>query len=53
MLPTQQHRLIEDAKFSYSSLDEAFGKRVKTIGEQGKKQDEVIQFLDLAPGTKQ
>ena len=53
MLPTQQHKLIEDAKFSYSSLDEPFGKRVKTIGEQEKKQDEVIQFSDRTPGTEQ
>ena len=33
ILPTWQHRLIEDTKFSYSPLGKALKKQVKTIEE--------------------
>ena len=37
ILPPDQRRLIEEAKFVYSSLRKVFEKQTKTIGEQGKK----------------
>ena len=36
MLLPQQHRIIEDAKFTYSAVGNAFGKQTKAIKEQGK-----------------
>ena len=43
ILPIDQTRIIEQAKFSYSSLGQAFGKQTKTIKEQGRKQIEAIK----------
>ena len=37
VLPPDQRRVIERAKFTYSPLGKAFEKQAKTIGEQGKK----------------
>ena len=37
ILPPDQRRLIEQAKFAYSPLGKAFEKQTKTIEEQGKK----------------
>ena len=37
ILPPDQRRVIEQAKFSYSPLGKAFEKQTKTIEEQGKK----------------
>ena len=37
ILPPDQRRLIEQAKFIYSPLGKAFGKQTKTIEEEGKK----------------
>ena len=38
-------------KFSYSPLGKAFEKQVKSAEQQGKKQVEPIQSLDLATKT--
>ena len=38
ILPPDQRRVIEQAKFAYSTLSKAFEKQTKTIEEQGKKQ---------------
>ena len=38
ILPSDQSRIIEQAKFTYSPLGKAFGKQVKRIGDQGEKQ---------------
>ena len=37
MLPSDQRRVIEQAKFTYSPLGRAFEKQTKTIEDQGKK----------------
>ena len=37
ILPFDQIRIIEQAKFTYSPLGKAFEKQIKTTEEQGKK----------------
>ena len=37
ILPSDQSRIIEQAKFEYSHLEKTFEKQTKTIEEQGKK----------------
>ena len=37
ILPSNQHRIIQQAKFNYSPLGKAFEKQIKTIKDQGKK----------------
>ena len=37
ILPSDKSRIIKQAKFTYSILDKAFEKQIKTIEEQGKK----------------
>ena len=36
-LPSNQQKIIEQAKFTYSPLGKAFAKQIKTIEDQGKK----------------
>ena len=36
ILPSNQQQIIEQAKFTYSSLGKAFEKQTKTIEDQGK-----------------
>ena len=43
ILPSNQQQVIEQAKFTYSPLGKAFGKRIKTIEDQGQKQIKAIQ----------
>ena len=43
ILPSDQSRIIEQAKFTYSPLGKAFENQTKTIEEQGRKQIEVIE----------
>ena len=45
ILPSDQSRIIEQAKFTYSPLGKAFEKQIKTIEEQGKKQVEALEVL--------
>ena len=47
ILPFNQQQIIEQAKFTYSPLGEAFQKQTKTIEDQGKKQ--VDALADLKP----
>ena len=35
--PSDQSRIIEQAKFTFSPLGKAFGKEIKAIEDQGKK----------------
>ena len=42
MVPSNQQEIIEQAKFSYSPLGEAFEKQTKTIQDQGEKQIKAI-----------
>ena len=37
ILPSDQSRITEQAKFTYSSLGKAFEKQIKTTEEQGRK----------------
>ena len=42
-LPSNQQQIIQQAKFAYSPLGEAFEKQIKTIKDQGEKQIKAIQ----------
>ena len=43
ILPSNQQQIIEQAKFTYSPLEKALEKQIKTIEDQGKKQVKAIQ----------
>ena len=45
ILPSDQSRIIEQAKFTYSPLAKAFEKQIKTIEDQGIKQVEALKAL--------
>ena len=47
LLPSNQSRIIEQAKFTYSPLGKAFAKQIKTIEVQGKKQVEALEVLKV------
>ena len=42
-MPSYQQQIIEQAKFTYSSLGKAFEKQAKTIKDQGEKQIKAIR----------
>ena len=42
-MPSNQQKIIEQAKFTYSPLGKAFEKQTKTIKDQGEKQIKAIQ----------
>ena len=43
ILPSDQSRIIEQAKFTYSPLSKAFEKQIKTTEDQGIKQVEALK----------
>ena len=43
ILPSNQQQIIEQARFTYSSLGKAFEKQTKTIKDQEEKQIKAIQ----------
>ena len=43
ILPSNQQRIIEQAKFTYSPLRKAFEKQIKTIEDQGQKQVDALE----------
>ena len=45
ILPSNQQQIIEQAKFTYSTLGKAFEKQTKTIADQGKKQIDGLAAL--------
>ena len=45
ILPSDQSRIIEEAKFTYSPLGKAFEKQIKTIEDQRIKQVEALKAL--------
>ena len=45
IIPPDQRRVIEQAKFAYSPLGKAFEKQAEVIEEQGKKQVEALEVL--------
>ena len=47
-----QQQIIEQAKFTYSPLGEAFEKQIKTIEDQGQKQVDVLKDLKPKEQTK-
>ena len=47
ILPSNQHQIIEQAKFTYYPLGKAFEKQIKAIEDQGKKQIDAL--ADLKP----
>ena len=51
-LPSNQQQIIEQAKFTYSPLGKAFDKQIKTIEDQGKKQDDALRDLKSKEQTK-
>ena len=48
ILPPNQSRVIEQAKFTYSPLGNTFEKQMKAIENQGKKQVEALKVLKPA-----
>ena len=51
ILPSNQQQIIEQAKFTYSSLGKAFEKQRKANEDQGKKQIDALE--SLKPSDKQ
>ena len=43
ILPSNQQQIIEQARFTYSTLGKAFEKQIKTIEDQGQKQVEALE----------
>ena len=46
ILPSTQQQIIEQTKFTYSSLGKAFDKQIKTIEDRGKKQVDALNTLN-------
>ena len=45
MLPSSNQKIIEQARFTYSPLEKAFEKQIKTIKDQREKQVEALDTL--------
>ena len=45
ILPSNQQKIIEQAKFTYSPFGKAFEKQWKTIEDQGERQFEALKYL--------
>ena len=45
ILPSNQQQIIEKARFTYSPLEKAFEKQIKTIEDQRKKQVDALEDL--------
>ena len=52
ILPSNQQQIIEQTKFTYSPLEKAFDKRIKTIKDHGKNQVEALENLKPIEGSK-
>ena len=52
ILPSNQQQIIDQSKFTYSSLGKAFEKQIKTIEAQGKKQVDALEILRPKEETK-
>ena len=46
ILPSNQQQIIEQAKFTYSTLGKVFEKQTKAIEDQGKKQADPLKSLE-------
>ena len=51
ILPSNQQQIIEQARFTYSPLQKAFEKQIKTIEDQCKKQVDALENLNLKEET--
>ena len=47
ILPSSNQQIIEQARLTYSPLGKAFDKQIKTIEDQGKKQVDALNTLNL------
>ena len=47
ILPSDQSRIIEQTKFTYSPLDKAFEEQIKAIEDQGIKQVDALKSLKV------
>ena len=45
ILPSNNQQIIKQARFTYSPLEKAFDIQIKTIEDQGKKQDDALNTL--------
>ena len=45
VLLSNQQQIVEQARFTYSPLGKVFGKQIKTIEDQGKKQVDALNTL--------
>ena len=52
ILPSNQQQIIEQARFTYSSLGKAFEKQIKTIEDNGQKQIDGWESLKPKEQTK-
>ena len=52
ILSSNQQKIIEQAKFTYSALGKAFEKQIKTIEDQGQKQVDTLKNLKSKKQTK-
>ena len=52
ILPSNQQQIIEQAKLTYSPLEKAFERQIKTTEDQGKKQVDPLENLKLKEKTK-
>ena len=46
-MPSVPSRIIEQAKFTYSSLSKSFEKQIKTIEDQGSKENQELKSMEL------
>ena len=52
ILPTNQEHIIEQVKFTYSPLEKAFEKQIKTTEDKGQKQIDALESLKPKEQTK-
>ena len=52
ILQSNQQKIIEQAKFTYSSLDKSFEKQIKTIEGKEQKQIDALESLKPKEQTK-
>ena len=52
ILPSNQQQIIEQAKFTYSPMEKAFEKQIKTIEDQGQKQVDALENLKPKEETR-
>ena len=52
ILPSNQQQIIQEAKFTYSPLENAFEKQIKTIEDRGQKQIKALENLKPKEQTK-